>query len=234
MALLGSLVNAAAIVLGGAIGLLLKKGLPERIADALMKGNGLVVLYIGLSGALKGQNVLVAVLAIAIGGALGAWIDIDRGVTVLGDKAQRLFVRGEDGTKSTFAEGFVSATLLFCVGAMAVVGALQSGLSHDHGTLYAKALIDGITAMIFAASLGAGVLLSAVPILLYQGTIALLAGLIAPLLTDTIIAEMTCAGSLIIVGISLNMLGVCKIKVANYLPAIFLPLGLVPLMGLIG
>lgn len=234
MALLGSLVNAAAIVLGGAIGLLLKKGLPERIADALMKGNGLVVLYIGLSGALKGQNVLVAVLAIAIGGALGACIDIDRGVTVLGDKAQRLFVRGEDGTKSTFAEGFVSATLLFCVGAMAVVGALQSGLSHDHGTLYAKALIDGITAMIFAASLGAGVLLSAVPILLYQGTIALLAGLIAPLLTDTIIAEMTCAGSLIIVGISLNMLGVCKIKVANYLPAIFLPLGLVPLMGLIG
>lgn len=234
MALLGSLVNAAAIVLGGALGLLLKKGLPERIADALMKGNGLVVLYIGLSGALKGQNVLVAVLAIAIGGALGAWIDIDRGVTALGDKAQRLFVRGEDGTKSTFAEGFVSATLLFCVGAMAVVGALQSGLSHDHGTLYAKALIDGITAMIFAASLGAGVLLSAVPILLYQGTIALLAGLIAPLLTDTIIAEMTCAGSLIIVGISLNMLGVCKIKVANYLPAIFLPLGLVPLMGLIG
>lgn len=234
MVLLGTLVNAAAIVLGGAIGLLLKKGLPERIADALMKGNGLVVLYIGLSGALKGQNVLVAVLAIAIGGALGSWIDIGRGVNALGDKAQKLFAREETGTKSTFAEGFVSATLLFCVGAMAVVGSLQSGLSHDHGTLYAKALIDGITAMIFAASLGAGVLLSAVPILLYQGTIALLAGLLAPLLTDGIIAEMTCAGSLIIAGIALNMLGVCKIKVANYLPAIFLPIGLVPLMALIG
>ena len=221
--MLGTIVNAAAIVAGGIVGLLLKKGLPERMSAAIMGGVGLAVVYIGVSGALEGQTTLVAVLSIVIGAALGSWLDIDRGLNWLGDRAQAAFARNGSGD-NRFAEGFVSASLLFCVGAMAVVGSLQSGLSGDHGTLFAKSLLDGISSMVFASTLGAGVLLSAVAVFVYQGAITLLAQVVAPVLSDAIVAEMTCVGSLLIIGIGLNMLGVTKLKLANYLPAIFLPL----------
>ena len=155
--MLGTIVNAGAVVLGGGLGLLLKKGLPARISEAIMGGVGLVVLYIGVSGALAGENVLVAVLSVVLGGALGAWMDIDAALNRLGARAQAAFAggggkSGADGAGggSRFAEGFVSASLLFCVGAMAVVGSLQSGLTGEHSTLFAKALIDGVSAMVFA------------------------------------------------------------------------------------
>lgn len=223
--MLGTVVNTAAVLAGGCIGLLLKKGLPERISDAIMGGVGLVVLYIGISGTLNGQNVLVAVLSIVVGGALGAWIDIDRGLNRLGERAQAALARGDGKAGgSAFAQGFVSASLLFCVGAMAVVGSLQSGLTGDHSTLFAKSLIDGISAMVFASAMGAGVLLSAVAVLLYQGAITLLASFLSPVLSDAVVAEMTCVGSLLIVGIGLNLLGVTRLKLANYLPAVFLPM----------
>ena len=232
--MLGTIVNAGAVVLGGGLGLLLKKGLPARISEAIMGGVGLVVLYIGVSGALAGENVLVAVLSVVLGGALGAWMDIDAALNRLGARAQAAFARGGGksgaggaGGGSRFAEGFVSASLLFCVGAMAVVGSLQSGLTGEHSTLFAKALIDGVSAMVFASAMGAGVLLSAAAVLLYQGAITLLASLLAPVLSDAAVAEMTCAGSLLIVGIGLNLLGLTKLKLANYLPAVFLPLLLV-------
>ena len=226
--MLGTIVNALAIVAGGIVGLLLKKGLPERISSAIMGGVGLAVLYIGIDGALAGENTLVAVLSIVLGALIGSLLDIDKGLNWLGDKAQSAFKK--DGTDSTFAEGFVSASLLFCVGAMAVVGALQSGLSGNHEVQFAKALIDGVTAIVFASTLGAGVLLSAVAVLVYQGGITLLAGLLAPVLSDAIVAEMSCVGSLLIIGISLNMLGLTKLKLANYLPAIFLPILLCAVM----
>ena len=238
--MLGTIVNAGAVVLGGGLGLLLKKGLPARISEAIMGGVGLVVLYIGVSGALAGENVLVAVLSVVLGGALGAWMDIDAALNRLGARAQAAFAggggkSGADGTDgagggSRFAEGFVSASLLFCVGAMAVVGSLQSGLTGEHSTLFAKALIDGVSAMVFASAMGAGVLLSAAAVLLYQGAITLLASLLAPVLSDAAVAEMTCAGSLLIVGIGLNLLGLTKLKLANYLPAVFLPLLLVQVL----
>lgn len=220
--MLGTIVNAAAILAGGCLGLLLKKGLPERISSTIMGGVGLAVVYIGISGALEGQNTLVAVLSIVVGAALGSWIDIDRGLNRLGDRAQAAFSKNSKG--GSFAEGFVSATLLFCVGAMAVVGSLQSGLAGDHSTLFAKSLLDGISSMVFASTLGAGVLLSAVAVFVYQGSITLLAQVVAPVLSDAVVAEMTCVGSLLIIGIGLNMLGVTKLKLANYLPAIFLPI----------
>jgi len=220
--MLGTIVNALAIVAGGIVGLLLKKGLPERISSAIMGGVGLAVLYIGIDGALAGENTLVAVLSIVVGAAIGALINIDKGLNLLGEKAQAAFKK--DGTDSTFAEGFVSASLLFCVGAMAVVGSLQSGLVGDHSTLFAKSLLDGISAMIFASTLGAGVLLSAVAVFLYQGAITMLSSLLAPVLSDAVVAEMTCVGSLLIIGIGLNMLNITKLKLANYLPAIFLPI----------
>ena len=238
--MLGTIVNAGAVVLGGGLGLLLKKGLPARISEAIMGGVGLVVLYIGVSGALAGENVLVAVLSVVLGGALGAWMDIDAALNRLGARAQAAFAggggkSGADGAGgagggSRFAEGFVSASLLFCVGAMAVVGSLQSGLTGEHSTLFAKALIDGVSAMVFASAMGAGVLLSAAAVLLYQGAITLLASLLAPVLSDAAVAEMTCAGSLLIVGIGLNLLGLTKLKLANYLPAVFLPLLLVQVL----
>lgn len=225
--MLGTIVNVAAIVVGGAVGLLLKKGLPERLSATVMGGVGLAVIYIGVGGALKGQNTLVAVLSIVVGAALGSWLDLDRGLNRLGDRAQAAFAK--NGGDNRFAEGFVSASLLFCVGAMAVVGSLQSGLSGDHGTLFAKSLLDGVSSMVFASTLGAGVLLSAVAVLVYQGAITLLAQIVAPVLSDAVVAEMTCVGSLLIIGIGLNMLGVTKLKLANYLPAIFLPILLLQL-----
>jgi len=226
--MLGAIVNFIAILVGGTLGLLLKKGLPQRISDTIMGGVALIVLYIGIDGTLQGQQTLVAILSVVIGGALGAWIDIDRGLVRLGDYAQKKLTNNAEG--STFAEGFVSASLLFCVGAMAVVGALESGLAGNHEVQFAKALIDGVTAIVFASTLGAGVLLSAAAVLVYQGGITLLAGLLAPLLSDAVVAEMSCVGSLLIIGISLNMLNLTKLKLANYLPAIFLPILLMKFM----
>lgn len=221
--MLGTVVNAAAIVAGGLIGLLLKKGLSQRISDTVMAGLGLLVLYIGIDGALAGENTLIATLAIVIGGAFGAWVDLDRRFTGLAHRLEHLIVKNET-EGSTFGEGFVTATLLFCVGAMAVVGSLNSGLSGNHEVLFAKSLIDGVSSIVFASTLGAGVLLSAAAVFVYQGAITLLASAIAPLLTDAVVAEMTCVGSLLIIGIGLNMLRVTNIKVMNFILAIFLPI----------
>ena len=220
--MLGTIVNAAAILVGGAIGLLLRNGLPDRISDAVMNGVALTVLYVGISGSLEGQKTLVAILSIVVGGAIGTWLNIDKGLNKLGDFAQKKLSGKQEG--NTFAEGFINASLVFCVGAMAVVGSLQSGLTGNHEVLFAKALLDGISSAVYAAALGSGVLLSAIPVLLYQGAITLLAGLLSPVLSEDIVSEMTCVGSLLIIGIGLNMLKVTKLKLANYLPAIFLPI----------
>ena len=222
MGLLGTVVNAAAILIGGAIGLLLRNGLPDRISDAVMSGVALTVLYVGVSGSLEGEKTLVAILSIVVGGAIGTWVNIDKGLNKLGTFAQKKLSGNQEG--STFAEGFINASLVFCVGAMAVVGSLQSGLTGNHEVLFAKALLDGISSAVYAAALGSGVLLSALPVFLYQGAITLLAGLLSPVLSEDVVAEMTCVGSLLIIGIGLNMLKVTKLKLANYLPAIFLPI----------
>ena len=140
----------------------------------------------------------------------------------LGDWVERKF--GGKGSKASLSEGFVTASLLFCVGAMAIMGALDSGLTGDHSTLYAKALLDGIISVVYASTLGVGVALSAIPIFLYQGAIALGASFLAPYLTEAVILEMKCVGSILILGLSLNMLGLTKLKVMNYVPAVFLPI----------
>ena len=217
----GAAVNAFAIILGALIGLLFKRGIPERIGNTLSKGLALCVLMIGIQGIMKGENTLVTILSVVLGGLIGEIIDIDRGMQSLGEWVQKKV--NKDGGSSV-AEGFVTASLLFVVGAMAVVGSLQSGLARDHSTVFAKSILDGVSSVIFASTLGFGVLLSAIPVFVYQGGITLLAGLLSPLLSDIVIAEMTAAGSVLIIGLSLNMLGLTKIKVANYLPAIFLPI----------
>ncbi len=231
-ALWGTWVNVAAIIVGSLAGLLLKKGLPERVSGMLNIAVGLCVAYIGIDGCLSGENMLVAVLSMVIGAVIGELLDLDGKLNRLGQAVQNRFAKGKGG-ESTIAQSFVSASLLFCVGAMAIVGSLQSGISGDHNTLYVKSILDGISSIVFATTLGGGVLLSVIPLFLYQGTIALLAQFIAPYLSEAVIAEMTCVGSLLILALAFNLLKITKIKVANLLPAVLFPIVLCPLYQLI-
>lgn len=222
LSLTGSYINVVLILVGGTLGLLLRKGLPERVSDAVMKALGLCVLYIGIDGCLEGSNALIAVISMAVGTILGSAVDLDKHINNFASKIEKKFSKKSDG-KTNMAQGMVSATLLFCVGAMAVVGSLESGISGDHSTLTTKSVIDGVSSIVLASTLGYGVLLSAVPLFVYQGGITLLAGVVVPFLNDYTVAQMTCVGSLLIVAIAFNMIGVTKIKVMNSLPAVFLP-----------
>lgn len=222
MVLLGSLVNSAAIIFGGGIGLVLKKGLSDRLANAVMNALALCVLYIGVSGMLKGENVLITILSMVAGTLVGDGLELDKKINQLGDAIEKKVA--SPNKEVSVSKGFVTASLLFCVGAMAIVGALQSGLTGNHDTLFAKSLIDGIASIVMASSLGIGVLLSAGLILVYEGGISLFANVLAPLLTDSVINEMTCVGSLLIVGLALNMLKLTDLKIMNYAPAVFFPI----------
>ncbi|MEG1524443.1 MAG: DUF554 domain-containing protein [Clostridia bacterium] len=221
--MLGTIVNCVAILMGGGLGLLLKKGLPKKLSDTVMQGVALICIYIGITGSLQGKNALIATVAMVVGGVVGTLLELDAHLNHLAHRIEKMLVKDEKAG-STFGEGFVTATLLFCVGAMAVVGSLNSGLSGNHEVLFTKSLLDGVSAFIFASALGGGVLLSAVPVLLYQGAITLLARGIAPALSLVAIDEMTCVGSLLIVAIGTNLLKVTNIKVMNFVPAIFLPI----------
>lgn len=218
--MIGAIVNTLAAVVGGLLGSLLKKGIPERFADLVQKGLALCVLYIGIKGSLVGTNTLVTILSLVLGAILGELMNIDGAIERLGAWAQRKLSKGG----SRLGEGFVTASLLFCVGSMAVVGSLQSGLTGNHETIFTKSMLDFVSAIILASTLGLGVCLSGAFVLVYQGAIVLLARWAAPILSDYVVAEMSCAGSLLIVALGLNMLGITKIKVANLLPAMFLPI----------
>lgn len=234
--LTGTIINTATVVGGSIIGLLIKylagrftfsprvSALGSRLQDTIMKGVALCVLYIGISGSLKGENTLVAIISMALGGIIGEALDLDQKMQNLGDWLQsktKRFIKGD----SPIAEGFVTASLLFCVGAMAIVGSLENGLTGNYDTLKAKAVLDGISSIVFASSLGIGVMFSAVAIFLYQGSISLLAGVLSPLIGSAAVQnEMTCVGSLLIAALSLNMLGVTKIKVMNLVPACLMPI----------
>ncbi len=221
MSMAGVLVNMATVLLGSLAGLLFRKGIPERVTSAVMIGLGLCTAYIGIDGALAGENVLVVIAAMVGGAITGTLLDIDGALERLGKRVERRF-RREKGESVSIAEGFVTATLLFCVGAMTVNGALNAGISGDNRLLYTKSMLDLFSSAMLAASLGAGVALAAAAVLVLEGGLVLLSGLLAPVLTPAAVAEMTCAGSLIIIAIGVNLMGLAKIKVANYLPAIVL------------
>lgn len=220
--MLGVLVNTLSVLLGGALGLLCRRGLPERVSSAVMLGLGACSLYIGISGALCGENALVLIVSVVLGAITGTLLRIDDAIHGLADRVEaRLQKRGG----GSVAEGLVSASLLFCVGSMAVTGSLQAGLTGDSSILLTKAMLDLVSSVLLAASLGVGVLLAAVPLLVIEGGLALLAGWLSPLLSDSAVNEMTCAGSLLIVMIGTNLMGATRIKVADFLPAIlFAPL----------
>ena len=217
--MISALVNALAVIVGSLLGIFLKKGIPQRISDHVMNALGLCTLYIGISGALQGSDTLVLIISMVIGAILGTWIDLDLRLNHFGN-----WLEGRFKGDASISEGFVTASLLFCVGAMAIVGSLQSGLTGNHEMIFAKSVLDFIAAIIFSSTLGIGVAFSAMAVFIYQGSIVLLATWIAPLLTETVIGEMTSIGSLIIIALALNILGITKLKVMNFVPAIFLPL----------
>ena len=223
--LIGTLVNTGTVIIGSLIGLLLGNILPERLRDTVMKGLGLCTLFVGIDGMLGGSNALIAIISVAVGAVIGELCDLDGHLNRFAEGLERRIKKGKaDGP--SLAEGFVTASLVFCVGAMTIVGALNDGLTGDHEMLFTKATLDFVSSMIFASSLGIGVLMAAAAVFTIEGGIAALASLVAPLLQQdpATIPEMTVVGSVLIVGLGLNLLGVTKLKIMNYVPAIFLPI----------
>ncbi len=220
--MIGVLVNVLTVVAGSTVGLLAKKLIPDSWSDFIMKGLALCVIYIGIDGAMSGENALITIISMAVGAVIGVAIDLDMHLNNFAERLENRFKK-EDG-KATIAEGFVTASLVFCVGAMTIVGSLQAGLTGNNEMLFTKATLDLISSCIFAASLGIGVLLAAFFVLVFQGGIVLLAQVVGPFLSSAAIAEMTCVGSLLIIALGLNMLGVTKLKVMNYMPAMFVPI----------
>lgn len=229
--MLGTIVNTAAVIAGSILGLLItaitKKfqlKVSKEFSKRIMQALGLCTLYIGITGAFAGENTLVLILSMVIGTLIGEALDLDDKINRLGNRLENRFKGAETDEKIGIAEGFVTASLLFCVGAMTIVGSLQSGLTGNHETLFAKSMLDFVAAIVFASSLGVGVIFSAAFVLIYQGAITLLAQWVSPFLTDTVVQEMSCAGYVIIMALAFNMLGISKFKVMNFVPAIFLPI----------
>ena len=218
--MLGTIVNCLTIIAGGLIGLLFRNGIPEKYNQTVMQAIGLAVILIGIKSALGCNDFVIIIVALAFGPLIGEWIGIENYLERLGNYLETKFSK----KTSSFSAGFVTASLMYCVGSMAIVGALESGLTGNHATLFAKATLDGIVGIILSSSLGIGVLFASIPVLLYQGSITLMAGLLKPLLVPAVISQMSAIGGLLIVALGLNMIREKKLKVGNMLPAVFIPL----------
>lgn len=231
---LGTLVNMAVIIVGASIGMIIKGGLKQKIQDTVMNALGLAVMFIGISGALQGlflveeksletTNVMLMIVSLALGAFIGEAIDIEERLERVGEFIKaKLKVKGEKS--KNFVEGFVNSSLLFCIGAMAIIGSLQDGLTGDASMLYAKGIIDGTVAIFFASTLGIGVFFSVIPLGIYQGLITLSAKYIEPLLNERLILNISFIGSILIFGIGINMIFGKKIKCGNLLPAVLIPI----------
>ena len=217
--MLGTIVNVIAIILGTLFGILIKKGIKDKYKSIIMDGIGLSVVILGIIGGIKANNIILVIGSIVVGSLVGEMIDIDLKLEHLGNKMEKSFGKGD----SNFSKGFVTASLVYCIGAMAILGSIESGTLGNHKILIAKSILDGISAIIFASTLGIGVAFSAIPVFIYQGVITLLANSVKDLLTPDVINEMSSVGGILILAIGINILGIKKIKVANMLPAIFIP-----------
>lgn len=229
---MGAIVNAICIVVGAGLGLVIQKGLSQRFHDILMKGMSLCVVVIGIQGAIEASNTILLILALLFGALLGEALNIEKAMEDLSYKLEKTLVKNPK--ESQFAQGFLSAIMIFCVGAMAIVGSLQSGLLGDHSMLYSKGIIDGIIAVLLASTNGVGVLFSAIAVLLYEGTMTLLAGGLGTYLSEDVISAMSSTGSVLLIALGFNMLDITKFKVMNYIPAVFLPILLLPILKWLG
>ncbi len=218
--MLGTIVNTLAIIAGSLLGLLFRGGIPEKYSRTVMHGIGLAVMLIGFKTAMRTDAILTVIVSLAVGSVLGELLRIEDRLGQVGEWLGRRLA----GDGKGISEGFVSASLLYCVGAMAIVGSMESGLSGNHQTLYAKSILDGIGSVVFASTLGVGVLFSAVSVFVYQGAITLGASALGKFLVPEIVAEMSAVGGLLILAIGIGLLEIKKIRVGNMLPAIFVPL----------
>ena len=216
--MLGVIVNVVAIVLGTLIGLLVKRGLPERVSNVLMQGLGLVVIVIGVQGAIAEPNVLVMIVSVVVGLAVGEALDIEGHVNRWSERLASRFVGEGEGAK--MAQAFVTSCLVMNVGAMTIVGSLDAGLTGDCSMLYTKSMLDFVAGIMMGATMGVGVMGSAAFTLVFQGGIVLAANLIAPFASDAVVAELTYTGSVMILAIGLNLVGITQLKVLNYLPGL--------------
>lgn len=231
--MLATYINCALVLAGSILGLLLKGKIGPRFMSAMHSAMALCVLGIGITSAIKTEHTLCLIICMVVGTCLGVALRIEQRLDSLGGWIKRRVVKKGDSSK--FTEGFVTASLLYCVGSMAVMGSIEAGINHNYSILVSKGVIDGVTSISLAATTGVGVAFSAVPLLLYQGGLTLLAGLVGPLLSDVMVLEMSAVGGTIILGIGFNMLFPEKhISVGNMLPAIFLPIAYLPLVELLG
>lgn len=222
--MLGNIVNTVAILAGGLLGILFGNAIPDKMKKTVIQGLGLAIILIGMSMALQTKNTLVVIASLVIGGIIGEWIDIEERLKQLGNWLEKLLA--SKNQTGNFTKAFVSSSLIFCVGAMAIMGSLESGLKGVHDILFAKAMLDGISAIVFASSMGIGVIASAIPVFVYQGAITLSAGFLQGILSSPVVAEMSATGGLLIIGIGLTILEIKEIKVGNLLPSIFIAIPL--------
>ena len=217
--LTGTIVNTLAIIAGAMIGVIAKKAIPQRMGDLVMSAIPIVVMVLGVQFGIASSNILIVIVSLVVGGIIGEWIDIDRRLDDFGVRIQSRMKGGD----SNFSAAFVSTTLIYCVGSIAILGSIESGINGNHTILYTKSLMDGISAIFFASTLGAGVIFSGISVFIYQGILTVLAGYIGPYLSPEVVTEMSASGGILLIALSFTILGIKKIKVANLLPAIFLP-----------
>ncbi len=216
--MIGSVVNMLAVMAGALLGLLLKRGLPDGVRTLVMQANGLCVLFIGMRMALASPNDVVIVISLTVGSAVGYGLRLDKHMDNLGYNIKKL-ARVND---SNFVEGFVSASLIYLIGAMAILGSLEAGINHNYDILFIKSALDGIMSVVLASTLGIGVLFSGFPVLIYQGGLTLLAGVLAPYLNDGVVDYMSAAGGVLLLAIGLSVAGIKNIPTINMLPGIFI------------
>ena len=217
--MLGVLVNTGTVLLGSTIGLLVKGGIPKKLSDAIMLALGLCTVAIGIDGLVSGGNIMILIISMVIGTLLGTLMHIDDGINKLADK---LTAKLSKGNEKSFSEGFVTACLVFCVGSMTIVGSLESGLTGNHELIYTKSLLDFISSMMLSVSLGIGVIFSSIFVFVFQGALVLCSGFLAPILGEYEIAQISFVGSLMVLALGLNIMGITKLKVADYLPALLI------------
>jgi uncharacterized protein len=218
--MLATVVNAAAVIVGSLVGLLLHGKIKDSFKTAVTMGAGITTVVIGVQMALSSSQIVYLALSLIIGGILGTWWKIEDGILSLGDTLRRTFSKGDDG--KDFAFGFLSASVLFCVGAMALVGSFKAGAEGDYSLILTKSVLDGFMAIVFTAAMGIGVAFSALSVLVYQGILTLAAGWLKPLVSDALMKEITGVGGALVLMIALNLLGVAKPKTANFLPSLLL------------
>ncbi|MGI5937076.1 MAG: DUF554 domain-containing protein [Oscillospiraceae bacterium] len=228
--MIASVINAILIFIGSALGMVFKSRIKEEYSKAIITGLGLCVLLIGISSAIGTNNMLCVIICMVFGIVIGEVLRIEDRLDNLGERLKQRLMKGRDGGR--FNEGFMGATLIFCVGSMAVMGSMEAGLNHNYSIILSKSVIDCVTAVTLAAALGVGVLFSGFTVLIYQGLLTLLAMWVGPVLPDAAVTEMSAVGGLLIVALAVNMLGLAgdrKLRVGNMLPAVFLPIAYIPL-----